>query len=280
MAAGIASRATLIMESLAQVSTLESILSRIRPLPVVLRLNAAGLAGELRAAAGGDHFGLDVQDALTAVARLRALGIPVRGLHVFAGSYSFKNSSPRILEAMQRLLPSVELAAGTPLQFVNLGGGFPHDWQDHTPWFDDYRRAMAPLSQRIQLYHESGRAVFANGGSFVTKIVAVKTINGRRVAICDGGMAHCFMLAQTEKVLKRFQHPLVVSMHEGAAGSVQGRVQIVGNSCNRMDVIGELDCGVAVDVGDRLVFAGCGSYSTYSPTGFLSLKAAVRYLIS
>jgi diaminopimelate decarboxylase len=45
-------------------------------------------------------------------------------------------------------------------------------------------------------------------------------------------------------------------------------------------VVGELDPGVTVRPGDRLVFADCGAYTTYSPTGFLNLKAPTLYLVS
>lgn len=282
MRAGIASRATLVLDSAAQVEMLASLLPKVKPLPVMLRLNAAGLIGNVAQLGGGDHFGMDLPDAMQALTRLRALGVSVRGLHVFAGSHSFKVWSPLICAAIERLLPTVEAAAGAPLELVNVGGGFPEDWRAQPALFDGYRRSLTRLSSRVKVYHESGRGVFNGCGHFVTKVIAVKPVNGGHAVICDGGIAQCFMLAQTERVIKRLRRPLVVSMHEGSAAvpALSGHVRVVGNSCSRADVIGELGPAAGVRPGDRLIFADCGAYSTYSPTGFLNLKAPTVYLVS
>jgi diaminopimelate decarboxylase len=284
MAAAIASRATLVLDSLEQVEMLATIRSKVAPLPVVLRLNAKELVGDASALAAVDHFGCDLPGAMAAITRLRALGIGVRGLHVFAGSYSFKTWSPIIRAAAERILPEIRQRQGSDIEFVNVGGGFPDDWDSQRGLFDAYRGSLAALSSKTRVYHEAGRAIFAGSGSFVTKVIAIKSIGGRRIAICDGGITNCFMLSQTEKVIKRFQKPDVIAMQEQSetahATPRHGAVQVVGNSCNRMDVIGELGTETKLAQGDRLVFRGCGAYSTYSPVGFLSLKAARRYLIS
>ena len=296
MKAGIASRATLILDGSSQVEMLASVSAKAKPLPVMLRLNAAALVGNAAQPGGGDHFGMDVPDAMKAIIRLRAIGVSVRGLHVFAGSHSFKVWSPLILTAIERVLPTIEAAAGAPLELVNVGGGFPEDWRAQPGSFADYRRSLSGLSSRVKVYHESGRGVFNGCGHFVTKVIAVKSVNGAQVVVCDGGIAQCFMLAQTERVIKRLRRPIVVPIRNGAAappGSrgvavpvtlaptpVSGPVRVVGNSCSRADVVGELDAAVSVRPGDRLIFADCGAYSTYSPTGFLNLKAPTLYLVS
>jgi diaminopimelate decarboxylase len=281
MRAGIASRATLILDGLSQVEMLASLSPKAKPLPVMLRLNAANLVGNVAQLGGGDHFGMDVPDAMKAIIRLRAIGVGIRGLHVFAGSHTFKVWSPLVRTAIEQLVPAVEAAAGAPLELVNLGGGFPEDWRAEPAQFDEYRRSLDRLSSRIKVYHESGRGVFNGCGHFVTKVIAVKPVNGGQVVICDGGIAQCFMLAQTERVIKRLRRPVVVPMREASAAppASSRQVKVVGNSCSRADVVGELDPSVSVRPGDRLIFSDCGAYSTYSPTGFLNLKAPTIYLV-
>jgi len=278
MSAGIASRATLLLDSLSQVEMLASLAPKTKPLPVMLRLNAGALFGNGAQPGGGDHFGMDVADAMKAIIRLRAIGVGVRGLHVFAGSHTFKVWSPLIRGAVERLLPTIEAATGAPLEMVNLGGGFPEDWRAHPELFAAYRRSLDGLSSRVKVYHEAGRGVFNACGHFITKVLAVKSVNGGHVVICDGGIAQCFMLAQTERVIKRLRRPVVVPMHPGAA--LSGQIKIVGNSCSRADVIGELDAPICVRPGDRLIFCDCGAYTTYSPTSFLNLKTPNLYLVS
>jgi diaminopimelate decarboxylase len=281
MRAGIASRATLILDSSSQVEMLTSLAPKAKPLPVMLRLNAAGLVGNVAPLGGGDHFGMDVPDALQAITRLRAIGVNVRGLHVFAGSHTFKVWSPLICAAIEQLLPAVEAAAGAAIEVVNVGGGFPEDWRIQPALLDEYRRSLKRLSSRVKVYHESGRGVFNGCGHFVTTVIAVKSVNGGHVVICDGGIAQCFNLAQTERVIKRFRRPFVVPIRDvsEAPAALSGHVRVVGNSCSRADVVGQLDSPVTVRPGDRLIFADCGAYTTYSPTGFLNLKAPTLYLV-
>jgi diaminopimelate decarboxylase len=280
IAAGIASRATLVLDSPAQLEMLAMARGQFASAAIALRLNVAGLIGDVPGAAGADHFGFDLQDAHAAAVRLRDLGLGVRGLHAFGGSYSFKTCSVPIRAAIERVLPGIQQAAGAPIEFVNLGGGFSEDWDRQPGALHEYRRSLAQLSAKVRVIHEAGRAVFARAGCFVVEIIAVKSVAGRRVAVCDGGITHCFQLAQTEKVMKKFRRPHHVRMGGAVAGTGAGKVQIVGNSCNRMDIIGELEAGTVLAPGDRLIFSDCGAYTTYSPTGFLNLKAARRYLLS
>lgn len=280
MSAAIASRATVVLDARHQVEMFAAASPNVAKLPVIIRLNAAGLVGDSSERGGADHFGMDVRDALTAIARLRALGHGVRGLHVFAGSSTFAKWSARLVEAMEQFLPPAESALGGPLELVNLGGGFPEDWETRIDSFARYRRLLESLERRTRVYHEAGRGVFSKAGHFVTKVLALKSVNGSDFAICDGGLAQCFMLAQTEKVMKHFARPEVVAMNEGLPATVSRRLRIVGNTCSRADVIGELESGVTVAPGDRLIFQDCGAYTTYSPATFLSMRPAHFYLIS
>jgi diaminopimelate decarboxylase len=277
-----------VLDSLGQIDTLAATLERARPRPVVLRLNAASLVrayqGRDRSAdarvARGDHFGMDEQQLRVAIERLRGLGVGVRGIHVFAGSFTFRSLSMALCEALLDILPGVELALGGPLDFLNLGGGFPHDWDSDLLSLEHYRKSLEPLMARTHVHHEAGRAIFARAGVFVTTVTAIKSIDERSIVVCDGGIAHNFLLAQTESVFKRLRPPRIVPMGQAPAPILKGPIQVVGNSCSRADVIGEVDGSQPVACGDRLIFRECGAYSTYSLVGFLSLKAAHRYLVS
>jgi len=280
MAAAIASRATLVFDSLQQVEMFSSLETRTPKLPAILRLSAAELTENPGGIGPGDHFGMDRCDALEAIRRLIRVGLRVRGLHVFAGSNTFATWSPLIVESMTRFLPSVEAALGSPLELVNLGGGFPDDWRSLTKQFAQYRYDLEPLTRRTQVYHEAGRAIFGPAGCFVTKILALKSVNGRPVAVCDGGLAQCFLLAQTESVIKRRIRPHVFRVNESTPPPLSKRLQVVGSTCSRADIIGELDPGTVVAPDDRLIFEGCGAYATYSPLSFLSLAPPNHYLIS
>jgi diaminopimelate decarboxylase len=282
LSAAIASRAMVVLDNPQQVELLLAFLNEYKkPVRVGLRINAASMIGPTASAAQTDHFGFDIPALFAARDRLLAAGAGLAGLHVYAGSYKFKDSAMALVAQAGPLLSRFEEALSEPLEFFNLGGGFGEDWSedDH---FVAYRRQLADLQQRITVMHEAGRAIYHDAGAFITRVLAVKQLDGRLVAVCDGGIAQAFLLAQTEKMMKTRRAPLLV--RNGAASpqavTAAAPVQLVGNSCNRNDVIGELPAGTVVQPGDMLVFDRCGAYHTYSPTGFLNLRPPSRYLVS
>lgn len=281
MQAATAARATLVLDNLLQVDTAIALARSGAALqPVVLRVNAISILGESGARVQADHFGMDRDMLRTAVQNLSAAGIAVRGLHVFAGSYTFDVCAIPLAEAALRLFAQLNEYLAEPMSFLNLGGGFADDWDSNNPKFAEYREVLAKVPEGVTVVHEGGRSVFARGGVFVTKILAVKPLNGRYIVVCDGGLAHCFMLAQTEKVMKRLRQPRIIPLAEGEQQTLDMPAAFVGNSCNRSDVIGELKEGVLPRVGDVAVFDGCGSYHSYTPKNFLELKAPRHYIVS
>lgn len=282
LSAALACRATIVLDSAAQVEMAIALNhAGLRERGVWLRLNAASLLENSRAG-DRDHFGMDLRGALDACRRLHDAGIGVTGLHTHAGSNSFVRHGLALARAMHAAVGHV--AAHTPqrVRAVNLGGGFPSDWRDADPGLERYREALAPLRDGLEVYHEAGRALFARAGSFVTRVQSVKHIDGRNIAVCDGGIAQAFLLAQTEQFVKQARSPRLLRADDAAAPAAADAAatpfQLVGNSCNRVDTIGQLDAGVVPLPGDLLEFSGCGAYHTYSPVKFLNLKPAKMYI--
>jgi diaminopimelate decarboxylase len=274
VAAALACKATIVADSPQQVRwVLEAARQSGRPARLALRMNAASL---LRSAQGADQFGMDDEALRAALDLLAHESLKVAGLHVFAGSNTFERRAEDLARAMTALAAGMRDHPGAALEFVNLGGGFPARWREAGLDFAGYRRAIAPLQASLQVLHESGRAVFARAGRFLTRVVAVKRLDGREIAVCDGGLAQCFALAQTEHFARRPAQPEVLGA-EPRTGDTE--TEIVGSSCSQADRIGRLR-GAPLAAGDLLAFDHCGAYHTYSPTGFLNLRPAQRYLVS
>jgi diaminopimelate decarboxylase len=278
MRAGIASRCHFVLDN-------PDAAARFAPLAggqpvgsVTLRINAAALAGSAARKDQHDHFGMTPAEAFTVARALAATAIRVTGLHVFAGSYTFRVEAAELALGLGRLADELAAAAGGPLTFLNLGGGFSD--KGHAPEvFERYRARIAPLAARYELAHESGRAVFAGAGMFVTKVVAVKRWRDQTIAVCDGGMSHNFLLARTEQVIKAWQAPRIVRAQPAAHTAPAGVVNFVGSTCSRADQIGQLRDAAPPAVGDRVVFEHCGAYNrTYTVGGFLSHKPAHVYI--
>ncbi|MEN7431484.1 hypothetical protein VA599_12040 [Chromobacterium sp. TRC.1.1.SA] len=284
MRAALASRCVFIIDSLGQAERLAGLMGK-QPAPqTVLRLNAAELMpGRRREAA--DHFGMSPQEALLAAAALSRADIPVIGLHSFAGSHQFRvddsgGDSADLAHALAAFAADAAGATGAPIEFLNCGGGFGERFHDDEAAFAAYRERLAPLRRRFRLVHESGRGIFAGAGLFATRVRAVKTLGGRTVAVCDGGLSHNFLLARTESAIKKYARPRLLHRQPAADGAAVAPVQYVGSTCSRADIIGwQPDAIAAPGVGDLVIFEQCGAYHpSYSVSGFLSLGAAGAYI--
>jgi diaminopimelate decarboxylase len=290
VAAALACKATLVADSPHQVALIESALARLppqrqAPLGILLRVNAASLLG--RSGPAADHFGMDLDTLRSELARLGghgsgSAGVHVAGLHVFAGSHSFGSSSLDVAHHLAGLVAELRSHPAARLELALIGTGLAADWRESGVDLAAYRQALGDLQGQVRVVHEAGRAVFSRSGTFATRVQAVKQLNGESVVVCDGGMAHCFALAQTEQFVKRWREPRLLKAGAAAPADTAPlhRHTVVGNSCNRADVIGRLQAAEAPAPGDMLLFEHCGAYHSYSPTGFLNLRPARRYIAS
>ncbi len=225
-----------------------------------------------------DHFGMDARTLLEAARKARDIGIKVAGLHVFCGSNGFVGKSAGCVEVVDNLHAAVSDVLGYPLEIVDLGGGIPSDWREQNIDFASYRRSLEKLNGKTTVIHEAGRAIYGSAGYFVTEVVSVKSIGKNHFVVCDGGMTQNFLLAKTERVIRKYDRPSVV----GAKPSdVRRDYTFVGASCNRDDVIGQIkDTSLEVCPGNKIVFKQCGAYNAlYTVSNFLALKGYSEYII-
>lgn len=224
-----------------------------------------------------DQFGMDMALVAEAIDKARALDLRIEGLHLYAGPHTFAKAARHVAAAMQKILPEVESLLGHRLSVLNLGGGLEENWQDRGHDFDGYRAAIAPLQAEYEILHEFGRAIFTDCGIFATRVLQVKQVCGQRYAVCDGGMAQAFLLAQTENMMRKYRTPTIWGRE--ARDLPEGEKTIVtGSTCSRDDVIGHIP--QEVEEGDLLIFHDCGAYTrTYSMNNFLQLGEATSYVL-
>jgi diaminopimelate decarboxylase len=280
MRAAAVSGCTFIVDSVQQAKRLAGLPVGKRPFRAILRINAHSMLHDQ--AHVQDHFGMDETDLLHAERVLAVAGWDVFGVHVFAGSNSFRQCGGALIRALSQKLSQWEARIGRRMQFVNLGGGFAEDWEEHPEAMVDYRRALGAFPAGYTLAHESGRGIFSRAGVFITRVVSTKVLGERAIAVCDGGIGQNFLLASTETLVPRLKSAHVVpASPEGLPNTRSvGEIRVVGSSCSRQDVIGRIPVDSCVpSVGDYCVFENCGAYnSTYTVSNFLSLPAAVSYM--
>ncbi|QFT55282.1 PLP-dependent decarboxylase [Microbulbifer sp. THAF38] len=280
--AAIASKCTLVVDNLSQLEIIREFQGK-RPInPLILRLNPSTLDqfDKAQTVTKKDHFGFGWSDVEIALAFCKEHDLKIGGFHVFRGSYNFAKLAYSTAQAALQIVEKFERELGYAITLVNLGGGFDLNWESVDFNFEQYRELLGEFPSHIKITHESGRAIVASAGYFVTQVRYVKSIEGQQYGICDGGMAQNFLLAKTESTFKRFSQPLI--LREGKVlepvSNAEGCL-LVGTSCNKEDVIGEVK-GAAIQPGDLAIFSNCGAYNaSYTVAPFLSLPSAKSYLM-
>ncbi len=167
--------------------------------------------------------------------------------------------------------------AGHRLDLVNIGGGFPGQYQDEMPAVSAYgdaideaiRRHLTPTHGTAlpRVLAEPGRYLVADAGVLETEVVLVARkheFDAKRWVYLDCGKFGGLAETMDEAIRYRLLTP-----HDGTAS---GPVVIAGPTCDSADVLYEksdYELPMALGEGDRVVFLSTGAYTTtYAAVGF------------
>jgi diaminopimelate decarboxylase len=149
----------------------------------------------------GSKFGLDADDALEAVARARAAGLGVEGLHVHLGSQLPDGRAHLLaLELLADFAARCRDEHGWTPATVDVGGGFAvrHVAEEPEPPVEELVGAIvATLDQtwaaralpRPRLLLEPGRSLVGRAGFSLYRVGVVKRAGERTYVGIDGGMS-------------------------------------------------------------------------------------------
>jgi len=203
--------------------------------PVSVRLNpdvSHDAHSYISTGAATSKFGLAAGEALAALRRAAAEPVlePV-GISFHIGSQLF---DPALLLTAADHAADLwrELAAeGVELRDLDVGGGLGVAYE---PGRDaDVEAFAAPLAPLVEdlgatLIVEPGRWLVAPAGKLVTRVLYVKDLAGRRIAICDGGMNDLIRPALYDAF-----HP--IELLGGKGSRARGVVDVVGPVCESGD---------------------------------------------
>jgi len=155
--------------------------------------------------------------------------------------------------------------AGVPIEYLNVGGGFPAAYQEDVPPLDKYfetiMRAKTDLGIEVPLLCEPGRAMVADG---CTLLVQVHLRKGDDLYINDG------IYGCLSEVRDGDLDPPVRAL--GAKRSLQGTdkpFRIFGPTCDPTDVLKvTFDLPDDIGEGDWIEIMMLGAYSLSIASGF------------
>ena len=226
------------------------------------------------------RFGFDAESRQTAdavVLARQAKNLRIEGIHFhLSGARSLVawelRAEKMIGYAETLLLPHerkiIDLGSG---MFGNMEPCFAQQFGQTIPTFEDYGTGVAgtfarhyaavPEDQRPTLIVEPGTTLVANTLSYLTRVLAVKTIRQRNIAIVDGSVH------QAGELSKKKRLPLsVISCH--GQGQRLAPVEITGYTCLEDDILYP-DCATPVGAGDIIHIRNVGSYSNVLAPPFI-----------
>lgn len=208
-----------------------------------------------------NKFGLDMSLVPDMIRRcMQSQALEFVGLHFHIGSQITTLEPYRLLcERINAMQDDLERQGITSIKSINVGGGLGIDYDDpdkhpiadFEPYFALFHDNLK-LRDGQQLHFELGRAVVAQCGSLITRVIYVKEGIGKRFAIVDAGMTDLIRPA-----LYQAHHKI-----ENLTGNGRELRQydVVGPICESSDVFGHDEMLPEVRRGDLLALRSAGAY--------------------
>jgi diaminopimelate decarboxylase len=230
---------------------------------VAVRLNpdvTASTHPNIATGHGSAKFGLTAEAIRDLLARQGDYPhLRFEGVHVHIGS-NLQTTQPT-REAVERALELI--APYAHMRTVNIGGGFPAQYHpdEDIPTPEDFARALQPLLAGYNVLLEPGRAIIADAGILVTKVLYTKFQGGQHLAIVDASMTELI-----RPMLYNAKHEIVPAHHNEEAELLP--TQVHGPVCETTDVLGRDVLLPELETGDLLAILTTGAYGSVMSSSY------------
>ena len=240
------------IESLEQFSLLYELAKEANePISVLIRMTS------------GNQFGLDAAQAERLIAEYaRDPMLRLKGMQYYSGTQ--KTSIKRLkreLECVDAFLDKMRLQYGYQAEELEFGPGFPvsyfqGDSFEEEAFIEQFSMLLSEMHFQGSVILELGRSIAAECGTYLTKVVDVKTNAGQNYAIVDGGIHQMVYYGQS-MAMKQPKIKLL-SKHKGEPPS---KWNICGSLCTINDILVKQISLPDLQIGDVLAFERTGAYS-------------------
>ena len=214
--------------------------------------------------AHGSQFGMDEADLTDIIAhREQFAGVDIIGLHYFTGTQKTKvKTIAKELELLDEFCQELESGYGFKAQHIEYGTGLGVEYyKDFTEDSDlallaEAAEVVKAFAEKYPLTVEMGRFFAAQCGSYLTKVMDIKTTNDINYVICDGGINHLNYYGQNMAM----KVP-PISLVNGTDGENTADYCLCGSLCTTADILVRKVTLPELKRGDILAFDKCGAYS-------------------
>jgi len=231
--------------------------------PITVRVNPdvdAKTHAKIATGKSENKFGIPISRARAVYAEAAALpGIKVIGIDVHIGSQLTDLEPFRLAYQKVAELTEVLRADGHEITRLDLGGGLgiPYARSNEAPPLPtDYgaliRETVGHLGCEIEI--EPGRLIAGNAGILVSKVIYVKSGEGRDFLILDGAMNDLIRPAMYDA------YHDIIPVVEPAPGEEPAKYDVVGPVCESGDTFAKERLMARVQPGDLVAFRSAGAY--------------------
>ena len=213
------------------------------------------------------RFGFCVEngDFKRAVERVRKCpNVEIAGLH---GHNSTKSKSLNIYRAIAKKAFWLIKEYDLKLDYLDIGGGFFGDMPGK-PDFIEYARAImedAGTESDLTLIIEPGASIIASPISYLCEVDSVKEVNSARFVTTNGSRIHIDPHMHGINFRTEVYYNSLVERDKDSVNQ-----ELCGFTCIELDRMGMLTDYPALQIGDRIRFMNCGSYSMSLSPLFIS----------
>ncbi|MCA8882398.1 MAG: diaminopimelate decarboxylase [Rhodobacteraceae bacterium] len=250
--------------------------------PIAIRVNPdvdAKTHAKIATGKSENKFGIPIARAVAVYAEAAALpGIDVVGIDVHIGSQlvelePFERAYAKVADLTRTLR-----AEGHDIRRLDLGGGLgiPYTRSNEAPPLPrDYgaliKRCVGDLGCEVEI--EPGRLISGNAGVMVSKVIYLKSGEGRDFLILDGAMNDLVRPSMYDA------HHDIVPLREPAAGVEQQPYDIVGPVCESGDTFAKQRPMPPLAAGDLVAFRSAGAYGAVMASEYNSRPLIPEVLV-
>lgn len=220
-----------------------------------------------------NKFGVDIEEAPSLYQHAADLPhIEVIGVDCHIGSQltkltPFEDALKRVLDLVDRLQ-----AKGIPIRHLDLGGGLGVRYRDETP--PEPAEYIAALLKHIPadmpVHIEPGRAIAANAGVFITRVLYLKPTTHKNFAVVDGAMNDLIR----PSLYSAWMDIIPVVPHDADCREWD----IVGPVCETGDFLGKQRT-LSLESGDLLAIRSAGAYGFSMASNYNSRNRAAEIMV-
>ncbi|WP_417475635.1 diaminopimelate decarboxylase [Leisingera sp.] len=250
--------------------------------PITIRVNPdvdAKTHAKIATGKSENKFGIPIARAREVYARAAALpGLDVVGIDVHIGSQLTELEPFRLAYQKVAELTETLRADGHDIRRLDLGGGLgiPYERSNTAPPLPvEYGKMVKETLGHLgcELEIEPGRLIAGNAGLLVSKVIYVKSGEGRDFLIIDGAMNDLIRPAMYEA------HHDIVPVQEAAAGVEQQPYDIVGPVCETGDTFAKQRNMPPLAAGDLVAFRSAGAYGAVMASEYNSRPLIPEVLV-